>query len=183
MWGLAQESARMVHGWLSVYLWVAHPPVGALAAAIIAAAAVLIVACPCAMGLATPAAIMAGCNAAAQRGILIRDGVALEKAGEITGVVFDKTGTLTQGKPAVVEIWSSNAGEPNPPADKGSVKQPEPDAVNPVIHLAAALARHSLHPFSQAVAGLSATDLAFEDWREIQGAGVEGRQPWNQAAE
>ena len=54
------------------------------------------------MGLATPAAIMAGSNAAAQRGILIRDGVALEKAGEVTAVLFDKTGTLTVGKPEVV---------------------------------------------------------------------------------
>ena len=73
---------------------------GTLAAAFITAAAVLIVACPCAMGLATPAAIMAGSNAAAQRGILIRDGVALEKAGEVTAVIFDKTGTLTAGQTA-----------------------------------------------------------------------------------
>ena len=75
-------------------------PTGA-AAAFIIAAAILIVACPCAMGLATPAAIMAGANAAARRGILIRDGVALEKAGQVTAVIFDKTGTLTVGKPEV----------------------------------------------------------------------------------
>ena len=74
---------------------------GGAAAGFIIAAAVLIVACPCAMGLATPAAIMAGANAAARRGILIRDGVALEKAGKITAVIFDKTGTLTVGKPEV----------------------------------------------------------------------------------
>ena len=53
------------------------------------------------MGLATPAAIMAGANTAARRGILIRDGVALEKAGKVTAVIFDKTGTLTMGKPEV----------------------------------------------------------------------------------
>src|SRR5207247_533310 len=68
------------------------------------AAAVLIVACPCAMGLATPAAIMAGSNAAARRGILIRDAVALETAGTITAVLLDKTGTLTIGKPEVVKV-------------------------------------------------------------------------------
>ena len=62
------------------------------------------------MGLATPAAIMAGSNAAAQRGILIRDGVALEKAGRVTAVVFDKTGTLTVGKPEVVEVWERGEG-------------------------------------------------------------------------
>ena len=66
--------------------------------AFVIAAGILIVACPCAMGLATPAAIMASANAAARRGILIRDGVALEKAGKITAVIFDKTGTLTDGQ-------------------------------------------------------------------------------------
>ena len=70
---------------------------------LISAVAVLIVACPCAMGLATPAAIMAGANAGAKRGILVRDGVALEKTGTITAVLFDKTGTLTEGKPQVQE--------------------------------------------------------------------------------
>src|SRR5438445_439139 len=100
-WGLAPESAHRVHDALAHCLWPAHPPSGA-AAGFIVAAAVLIVACPCAMGLATPAAIMAGANAAARRGILIRDGVALEKAGNITAVLFDKTGTLTEGKPKVV---------------------------------------------------------------------------------
>jgi Cu+-exporting ATPase len=96
-WGLAPDSARQVHDWLAPLLWHAPPAATALAAAFITASAVLIIACPCAMGLATPAAIMAGSNAAAQRGILIRDGAALEKAGEVTAVIFDKTGTLTVG--------------------------------------------------------------------------------------
>ena len=103
-WGLMPDSASRVHDWLAQFLWAAPAPAGSLAAAFITAAAVLIVACPCAMGLATPAAIMAGSNAAAQRGILIRDGVALEKAGLITTVLFDKTGTLTVGKPSVVGV-------------------------------------------------------------------------------
>jgi len=100
-WGLAPESISRVHGWLAQFLWHAQPPLG-IAAGFIIAAAVLIIACPCAMGLATPAAIMAGSNAAASRGILVRDGVALEKAGKITAVIFDKTGTLTEGRPKVV---------------------------------------------------------------------------------
>ncbi|HEY2953375.1 MAG TPA: cation-translocating P-type ATPase [Verrucomicrobiae bacterium] len=103
-WGLAYDRAHSFSQWLAHYLWAAHPPEGAVAAAFIIAAAVLIIACPCAMGLATPAAIMAGANAAARRGILIRDGVALEKAGLVTAVMFDKTGTLTQGKPAVAKF-------------------------------------------------------------------------------
>ena len=108
-WGLFPDSAQQVHAWLQHYLWQAHPPEGALAGGFIIAAAVLIIACPCAMGLATPAAIMAGSNAAARRGILIRDGVALEKAGNVTTVLFDKTGTLTSGKPEVVKWWSASA--------------------------------------------------------------------------
>src|SRR6266704_277805 len=87
-------------------------PGSAVAAGFIHAAAVLIIACPCAMGLATPVAIMAGSNAAAQRGILIRDGVALEKAGKITAVLFDKTGTLTVGKPNVVKTWRAEIRNP-----------------------------------------------------------------------
>src|SRR5436190_9607366 len=103
-WGLAPDSAKETHRWLGQFLWPAHPPVGA-AAGFIIAASVLIIACPCAMGLATPAAIMAASNVAAQRGILIRDGVALERAGKVTAVLFDKTGTLTTGKPVVADIW------------------------------------------------------------------------------
>ena len=89
-WGLAPEQALRAHQWLAQYLWPATVPAGALAAAFINVAAVLIIACPCAMGLATPVAIMAAANAAARRGILIRDGVALERAGRVTSLVFDK---------------------------------------------------------------------------------------------
>ena len=73
--------ARHVHDWLAPFLWPAHTPLTALAAAVVTGAAVLIVACPCAMGLATPRRSWPASNAGAQRGILIRDGVALEKAG------------------------------------------------------------------------------------------------------
>jgi len=108
------------------------------------------------MGLATPAAIMAGANAAARRGILIRDGVALEKAGKVTAVIFDKTGTLTIGKPEVA-AQSSEFG----------VRSSE------FAGLAAALAGSSTHPISQAIAKLSATKIELKDWKEIRGAGVE----------
>jgi Cu+-exporting ATPase len=166
-WGLAPASARSVHDWVAHFIWVPSPPEGALAAGFLIAAGVLIIACPCAMGLATPIAIMAGSNAAAQRGILIRDGVALEKAGRITGVVFDKTGTLTLGKPGVVKTWESGAVLTS----------------TTVLDLAAALAQHSLHPISQAIAKLSTADLDFSDWREVHGAGVEGRRVQSPEAE
>ncbi len=130
--------------------------------AFIIAAGVLIVACPCAMGLATPAAIMAAANAAARRGILIRDGVALEKAGKITAVVFDKTGTLTVGKPEVAGSWSSSLSL------SGNTLKRE-------LQLAAALAKNSTHPISQAIAKLSAAAIDISEWQEIRGSGVAAR--------
>jgi Cu+-exporting ATPase len=160
-WGLAPEQAQRTSQWLGHFLWPARPAAGTLAAAFITAAAVLIVACPCAMGLATPAAIMAGSNAAARRGILIRDGVALEKAGAVTAVVFDKTGTLTLGKPEVAETWLVQKSE------IGNRKSE--------IILAAALARRSTHPISQAVAKLSPGEVELLEWQELRGAGVQAR--------
>ncbi len=157
-WGLDMPQAMRLTGWLGGYLWPAMSmPGSAVAAGFIHAAAVLIIACPCAMGLATPVAIMAGTNAAARRGILIRDGVALERAGRITSVIFDKTGTLTQGKPVVVKTESCAAG------GRGALDE---------MKLAAALARRSNHPLSQAVAKLSAEEFALTDWEEVRGAGV-----------
>ena len=158
-WGLAYDSALKFSLGLAPFLWPVHFPQSALAAAFIHAAAVLIVACPCAMGLATPAAIMAGTNAAARRGILIRDGAALEKSGRITAVLFDKTGTLTQGKLAVaaMEDLQSEAARAV--------------ALGP---LAAALAKPSNHPLSRAVAGAASGDqLTLQQWREQRGSGVE----------
>jgi P-type Cu+ transporter len=160
-WGFAPESAERLHAWLGQFLWHTHLPNLPLAAPFIIAAAVLIIACPCAMGLATPAAIMAGSNAAARRGILVRDGVALEKAGQITAVIFDKTGTLTLGKPAVAAMGtpgSDLARFDSIPIDREPavcVSTTERGAMLREIYpLAVALARHSTHPISQAIAKL-----------------------------
>jgi Cu+-exporting ATPase len=161
-WGFGYESAKAAHAFLGQWLWPAHLAETAVAAAFIGAAAVLIISCPCAMGLATPAAIMAAASTAARRGILIRDGVALEKAGKVTMVVFDKTGTLTVGKPSVTQVWS------NP-----SVVQDD------VARIAAALAKDSSHPISTAIARapLNSTDAkpvpTFSGWHEVRGDGIE----------
>jgi Cu+-exporting ATPase len=179
-WGLAPESARHVHDLLAPFLWPAMTPTGT-ATAFIIAAAVLIVACPCAMGLATPAAIMAGANTAARRGILIRDGVALEKAGKVTAVIFDKTGTLTIGKPEVAASWSSSFSLSGSTLKRElQQKLAGPEASVPIVQIAAALARSSTHPISQAIAKLAPEggapqqpELSVSDWREIRGAGVE----------
>jgi P-type Cu+ transporter len=206
-WGLAPETANRVHDWLAGIFWHVHAPAGA-AAGFIIAAGVLIIACPCAMGLATPAAIMAGANAAARLGILIRDGVALEKAGNITAVVFDKTGTLTMGKPEVVQVLGvvrrvsphpdplpkgegtaigHNRSSDDLPANPDAGLQVRLGAILPlptgegrgegnlVTQIAAALARHSTHPISQAIARISTEKIELSDWQEIRGCGVEAK--------
>ena len=101
---------------------------------LINAVAVLVIACPCALGLATPTAIMAGTGVAAQNGVLIKDAQALEVAHAVDTVVFDKTGTLTEGKPTLVEVHAT------PGADQAEV-----------LGLSAALQRSSEHPLAVAV--------------------------------
>ena len=102
--------------------------------ALINAVAVLVIACPCALGLATPTAIMAGTGVAARHGILIKDAEVLEVAHSVTTVAFDKTGTLTEGKPSLVAIEAANGGNPNE-----------------LLQLAAALQKTNDHPLAHAV--------------------------------
>ncbi|MBL8520358.1 MAG: copper-translocating P-type ATPase [Betaproteobacteria bacterium] len=102
------------------------------------AVAVLVIACPCALGLATPAAVMAGTGVAARHGILIRDAVALEHAHRVQAVAFDKTGTLTEGAPRVVHVAAGDGD------------------VSRVLALAHALEAGSEHPLARAVAAARA---------------------------
>ena len=153
-WGLAHDHALRTATALLPFIPASHYPAAPLEAAVIHFAGVLIIACPCAMGLATPAAIMAGVNAAARRGILIRDGVALEKSGRLSAVVFDKTGTLTEGQ---LQVTAFTAFDP-------SAKP-----------LALALAAGSNHPISATVAEHLRTTKPslIEQWREQRGRGSE----------
>jgi P-type Cu+ transporter len=109
-----QRVADRVTGWfvpvvvaistLTFVAWMLFGPEPTLPYALTSAIAVLIIACPCAMGLATPTAIMVGTGKGAEMGILIRDGAALEDAQRITAVVLDKTGTITRGEPSVTRV-------------------------------------------------------------------------------
>lgn len=169
-WGLDYESAKNVHRALSAYLWQTGIPQNPFAAALIHVAAVLIIACPCAMGLATPAALMAGTSAAARRGILIRDSAALEKTGKITCIVFDKTGTLTEGRLSVSSM-----------ADVKSSRTPD----NEILRIALKMTCASNHPVSRAIcaeirkilkdAESVTADSVFSGngWRELRGQGIE----------
>ncbi len=141
--------------------WVLHD--GQWETALIHAVAVLVIACPCALGLATPTAIMAGTGVAAQAGILIKDAEALERAHAVNTVVFDKTGTLTEGRPTLVAVRPATGG---PPADE-------------LLRLAAALQQHSEHPLARAVLERARADglgvPMASDTRALPGRGLQGR--------
>ncbi len=127
--------------------------------ALLNAVAVQVIACPCALGLATPTSIMAGTGVAARHGILIKDAEALETAHAINAVAFDKTGTLTEGKPAVVALEGIAL-----PAER-------------VLQLAQAVQQHSDHPLAKAVMQRAASDslapLAASDSKALPGRGVQ----------
>lgn len=154
---------------------------------VISAVTVLIISCPCALGLATPMAVMVGAGAASRRGILIKSAQALERAGKATLVIFDKTGTLTAGRPVVVGIEVEDAGRQASGAERkrasdGIVPEPPSHAQhseNDILALAAAVEQPSEHPIARAIVeaarnrGLAIPPVV--DFRAIAGEGVEGR--------
>jgi Cu+-exporting ATPase len=126
------------------------------------AIAVLVVACPCALGLAVPTAVMVGTTRAGERGVLVRDAAALEAAGHVQEAILDKTGTLTSGRPVLARIESFGAL-----------------AEDALVRLAAAVARFSEHPLSRAIAEAAAgrgVDVpAAADYSSRAGLGIAGR--------
>jgi P-type Cu+ transporter len=130
---------------------------------LINAVSVLVIACPCALGLATPAAIMVGTGRGAKSGILFKNGESFEKAKDISMVIFDKTGTLTKGKPELKNIISN-------PAHKFSEEK--------ISIIAASLAKNSEHPLSKSVYNYAReNNISFyeiKNIKEIKGKGVAG---------
>jgi Cu+-exporting ATPase len=135
---------------------------GDVAQSFVPAVAVLLIACPCSLGLATPTAIMVGTGVGARRGILIKNGEALERGDKITVVVFDKTGTLTEGRPTVSAVVPT----------KANVTQ------NEVLRLAASLERLSEHPLGKAIVRAAKeqqiTFAEVEDFMNVAGKGIKG---------
>ncbi len=143
-------------------IWVLFGPEPVFNRALLSMVSVLVISCPCALGLATPAAIVAGTGRAAEMGILFKGGEVLERAGRLTTVVFDKTGTLTLGRPRVHVVL----------AEAGIEEEY-------VLQMAAALERMSEHPLARAlVEEAEARDIKLPEGKgftALPGMGVEGR--------
>ena len=147
---------------LTFVLWMWLGPEPKLAHAIVNAVAVLIIACPCALGLATPMSIMVGVGRGAQEGVLVKNAEALERLEKIDTLVVDKTGTLTEGRPELID---------NLPASGYSPEE--------LLRLAASLEQHSEHPLAAAIVrGANKQNIALspvEDFRSVTGGGVAGK--------
>lgn len=126
-----------------------------LASALIPSVAILVVACPCALGLATPTAVMVGMGKGAQNGVIFKGGEALELLGSVSTIVFDKTGTLTRGSPQVCDVIAFNQFPLPPEGGAGSTSR------NEVLRLAAAVEKNSEHPLARAIVQ-EAADLKVE---------------------
>jgi Cu+-exporting ATPase len=147
---------------ITFIIWSILGPAPAMAYALVNAVAVLIIACPCALGLATPMSIMVGVGRAAQAGVLIKNAEAIETAEKVTHLITDKTGTLTAGKPQVVSRIGVNAwGERD------------------LLQIAASLESHSEHPLARAIVEAAKQERielhGVADFQSITGGGVAGK--------
>ena len=152
--------AIMITAVVSALVWLNFGPDPALAFAVVSATTVLIIACPCALGLATPMSVMVGVGKAAEAGVLIRNGEALQTASKITVMILDKTGTITQGAPQVTDLLI---------ADKAYTE-------HYILTVAASLESNSEHPLGAAIVE-SAVERGLElarvsDFQAIAGQGV-----------
>lgn len=151
-------------GWLAYALANGGVSGASFEHALMAGVSVVVVACPCALGLATPTAVMVGTGRGAEQGILIKNGDALQEAGKVRKVVFDKTGTITQGMPMVV-----------------GVAHGEEASEEDVVRFAAALEKGSEHPLARAILMYAAEHEVFvpdgmvSDFEAVTGKGVVGR--------
>jgi len=154
--------AVMLIALITFLVWLIFGPEPSLSYALVNAVAVLIIACPCAMGLATPTSIMVGTGRAATMGLLFRRGSALQSLAEIKTIAFDKTGTLTEGKPRLTDF----------------IVAPEFEK-NHLLALAAAAEQHSEHPIAHALVQAAETENItlgkLESFEAIPGSGLSAR--------
>ncbi|MFO8007025.1 MAG: heavy metal translocating P-type ATPase [Candidatus Brocadiia bacterium] len=160
-WMLFPHALRQVAQLAAQVLPWVEPELSALSLAVFAAVAVVVIACPCALGLATPTALMVGSGMGAQNGILIRRGEAIQAMKDVRVIVFDKTGTLTRGQPEVTDVL---------PVGKAERKE--------VLRLSAAVESGSEHPLARAVVRRAEEEDVdvpeLEDFEAVTGKGVRG---------
>src|SRR6266540_788969 len=154
---------------LTFMVWLAFGPGPSFNVALLNAVAVLIIACPCALGLATPTSIMVGTGKGAENGVLFRNAEALERLHNVKAVVLDKTGTLTEGKPRVTDV----------------LRRPEAPTEDEIVRLVAIAERGSEHPLGEAIVRFAreARSLTLADataFEAVSGEGIaataEGRE-------
>ncbi|MFO7894643.1 MAG: heavy metal translocating P-type ATPase [Longimicrobiales bacterium] len=151
---------------LAAAIWWIVGPDPAFIFALVTFVTVLIIACPCAMGLATPTAVMAGTGAGAERGVLFKGGEALETAHKLDTVVLDKTGTITEGSPTVVEIVAAD-----------DAARAEPIGADEILRLAASLETASEHPLAAAIVEAARErDLELSDPEDFFATGGRGAE-------
>ena len=145
---------------ITFFVWAKFGPEPSLVYGFINAIAVLIIACPCALGLATPMSVMVGVGKGAQSGVLIKNAEALENMNKVNVLITDKTGTITEGKPSVEKIFSSNKEEDN------------------LLKNIASLNQYSEHPLAQAVVNFAKAKgvylIEVKDFEAVAGKGVIG---------
>jgi Cu+-exporting ATPase len=160
VWLLFPNTLHPITVWASSFIPWVNPDLGVVTAAIFASVAVLVIACPCALGLATPTALMVGSGMGAENGILIRQGEAIQTLKDVSIIVFDKTGTVTRGKPEVTDIIPVNG------TDREKL-----------LYLAATVESGSEHPLGQAVINhvkkMSISPGKVEEFKAIRGKGIE----------
>ena len=154
--------AIMIIAIISALAWLNFGPAPTVAFAVVSATTVLIIACPCALGLATPMSVMVGVGKAAEAGVLIRNGEALQTASKITAMVVDKTGTITVGEPKVTDIVLAGT-----------------ETREDILHLAASLEAGSEHPLALAIVESAKEEgiqpESVRGFNAIAGHGVEGK--------
>ncbi|MDI3548258.1 MAG: P-type Cu+ transporter [Halanaerobiales bacterium] len=162
LWLVFPDALRSIGIWARDFLPWVNPTLGTVTLAIFATIAVLVIACPCALGLATPTALMVGSGLGAENGVLIRNGEAIQTMKDVHTIVFDKTGTITKGQPEVTDIIPTN-----------DYSKEE------LLQLAASVESGSEHPLGAAIVdGAKARDIKvkeIEDFGAITGKGVKAK--------
>jgi Cu+-exporting ATPase len=157
---------------LCVWLLTGNP----FSEAIIPAVAVLVIACPCALGLATPTAVMVGTGRAAEAGILIKDATSLELAHKINTLVLDKTGTITEGKPKVTDLFHKMNGEKE-------TTEMDTEKARDLLHIMGSCEQHSEHPIGKAIVNhVRDHDIDISEVKEfktVTGMGIWASYNWS----